>query len=199
MRKRIQHHRGQRPSRVQLVRFRAPGQGVNETGKLVGANVDGEPLVWAVSGERATFDTPKQAEREALFALACRHLDAAAWAALRAKASAQAIDDLAFVDLLELGLIDDDGKLNAAGAMVIDRLDEPDPEVPPGLPNMLTAGELIAKLRDLAEASLINLDGPILAHVQIAGDSCSHVVELVDVVPNGWLAQLDLEPIEVSS
>lgn len=196
MRKRIQHPRKQKPSRVQVAREKHAGS------IFFTANVDGKLLRWAdgpTKGEAAAFESAEEAEREALFALACRYLDAAAWQALQAIPEGGDHDAMATIDLLDLGLADDDGTINDAGRLVLERLAADAPELPEGPPPTLTSGEVIAKLRELAEASQINLDGPMLVHVTIDGADCSHLVEVVDVIPNGFLAQLDLEPVEVSS
>jgi hypothetical protein len=115
MRKRIQHPRKQRPSRVQIAC----------DGHSFTARVDMKPLVWKDgerAGQLAVFASPKRAEREALFALASRYLDGETWPALmRLCLEGARPTDLVLVDLLELGLVNDDGGINAVGRMVARR------------------------------------------------------------------------------
>lgn len=129
MRKRIQHPRKQKPSRVQIVRVRTPAQGVNETGRWFAANVDMKPLIWntpSMCGTVAVFARRDLAEREALFALACKCLEPATWPELiRMHLYGRRPGDLALIDLLELGLVDDNFKINRAGRLVARRYLKP--------------------------------------------------------------------------
>jgi len=129
MRKRIQHPRKQQPSRVQLERVRTPAQGVNETGRWFSANVDMKPLIWntpSMRGVVAVFARREVAEREALFALACRYLEPATWAELvKLYRYRKRPSDLALIDLGELGLVDDNFKINRAGRLVARRYLKP--------------------------------------------------------------------------
>ena len=113
MRKRIQHPRKQRPSRVQIERQTGPG------GTRYAARIDHRLMIDARTEAAAWFRTATEAEAEAHWCLACRHLDAAGWKGLgRYYDSGTAPDDQTAIDLGDLGFVGDDLRLTAAGRAV---------------------------------------------------------------------------------
>jgi hypothetical protein len=161
------------------------------------AHVDGKLVKWAAGptkGEVAAFESAVEAEREALYALAVRYLDAAAWQALQQLEAGDAADDLAVIDLLEVGLVDDDSSINDAGRLVLERLKADAPELPEGPRVPISTGAMIHQARAAAEHSFIDLDAPLVLWVRVKGKS--YLLNVLGTKPNGDSLQLEAEVIE---
>lgn len=110
MRKRIQHPRKQRPSRVQIE---------TQTGQLgtrYAARIDQRLMVDKQTGHPPWFDSATEAETEALWCLCCKTLDAQGWNGLQTidLLGTIPLDDVV-IDLFELGLLNDSFDLTETG------------------------------------------------------------------------------------